>query len=43
MPNFIKILLVGTGFFHADGRTDGRYRDMMRLIVAFRSFAKAPN
>jgi hypothetical protein len=24
LPNFIKILAVGTELFHVDGRTDGR-------------------
>jgi hypothetical protein len=33
----MKIRLVGTEFFHADGRTD-----MTKLEVAFRNFANAP-
>ena len=33
----MKIRLVETEFFHVDGRTD------MKLIVAFRNFANAPN
>jgi hypothetical protein len=28
--------------FYADGRTDGRASDMMKLIAAFRNFANAP-
>ena len=40
----MKISQVGVKLFPADGRTDERtyiQRDMMKLIVAFRSFAKA--
>jgi hypothetical protein len=37
--NFMKIRLVGGELFYADGRTD---RHMAKLIVAFRSSAKAP-
>ena len=37
--NFMKISLVGAGFFRADGQTD---TDMTKLIVAFRNFANAP-
>jgi hypothetical protein len=37
IPNFMKILPVGTELFYADGRTD-----MTKLIIAFRNFAKAP-
>jgi hypothetical protein len=41
----MKILSVGAELFHADGRTergtDGK-TDMMKLLVAFRNFAKAP-
>ena len=33
----MKILLVGTDLFRADGRTD-----MMKLTVTFRNFANAP-
>jgi len=33
----MKIRPVGAGFSHADRRTD-----MMKLVVAFRSFANAP-
>ena len=40
-PNFSKIRPVAAQLFHADGRTDG-LTDMMKLIVAFRSFANAP-
>jgi hypothetical protein len=36
----MKIRPVGTELFHADGR-DGQ-TDMMKLIVAFQNFAKAP-
>ena len=36
----MKIRPVGAELFHADGRTDGR-KDMTKLIVAFRSFAKS--
>jgi hypothetical protein len=35
--NFIKISPFGDELFHADRRTD-----MMKLIVAFRNFVKAP-
>ena len=38
---FYEIRPVETKFFHADGRTDRR-RDMMKLTVALRNFAKAP-
>ena len=34
----MKICPVGAEMFHADGRTD-----MTKLIVAFRTFANAPN
>jgi hypothetical protein len=34
---FMKIHPLGAELFHADGRTD-----IMKLIVAFRSFANAP-
>jgi hypothetical protein len=34
--NFMQISPVGVELFHADGRTD-----MTKLIVTFRSFAKA--
>jgi len=37
----MKIHLVGTDIFHADGRTDGR-TDMMKLMVTFCNFANAP-
>jgi hypothetical protein len=37
----MKIYLVGAELFHADGRTDGR-TDITKLIIAFRSFVKAP-
>jgi phosphoserine phosphatase len=37
MSNFVKIRPVGAELFHTDGQTD-----MKMLIVAFRSFAKAP-
>ena len=36
--NFLKILLMGAGPFHADGRTD-----IMKLTVAFCDFANVPN
>jgi hypothetical protein len=32
---------VGAKFLHADGRND-REKDMTKLIVAFRCFAKSP-
>jgi hypothetical protein len=37
ISNFLKICPLGAELFHADGQTD-----MTKLIVAFRSFAKAP-
>jgi len=37
ISNFVKILPMRTQLFHADGQTD-----MTKLVVAFRSFAKAP-
>ena len=37
MSNFMKIRPVGAELFDADGRTD-----MTKLIVAFCSFANAP-
>jgi hypothetical protein len=37
ISNFMKILLVGAKFFHADGRTD-----MTKLTVAFRNLVNAP-
>jgi hypothetical protein len=40
LPNFIKFRPVGAELFHADGGTD-RQTDKTKLIVAFRSFAKA--
>jgi len=40
MSNVMRILLVGAELFHADGQTE---TDMAKLIVAFRSFTKAPN
>ena len=42
VSNFMKIHPVGAKLFHADRRTD-RQTDMMKLIVAFRDFAKASN
>jgi hypothetical protein len=41
ISNFMKIRPVGTELFHADWRTDGQTD--MKLTVAFRKFAKAPN
>ena len=41
MSNFMKILPTGADVFHANGRKDGR-TDIMKLIAAFRDFAKAP-
>jgi len=38
----MKIRPVGAELFHAVEQTDRR-KDMMKLIVAFRSFVKAPN
>ena len=35
----MKVPIVGTEFFHADGQTD-RQTDMTKLIVAFRNFGK---
>jgi hypothetical protein len=37
----MKILSVAAEMFHAGGQTD-RQTDMMKLIVAFDSFANAP-
>ena len=37
MPNLMKIRPVGAELFHPDGRTD-----MMKLLIAFRDFAKDP-
>jgi hypothetical protein len=37
MPNFMKILSVGTELFQTDRRTN-----MTKLLVAFRNFANAP-
>ena len=37
ISNFVEILSVGTELFHADRRTD-----MMKEMVSFRNFAKAP-
>jgi len=39
--NFMKIRPVGAELFHVERRTDER-TDMMKLIVPFRNFAKAP-
>jgi hypothetical protein len=39
VSNLMKIHPVEAKLFHADGRTD---RYTTKLIVAFRSFAKAP-
>ena len=33
---------MGTEFFHSGGKTD-RYKDVTKLVVAFRNFANAPN
>jgi hypothetical protein len=41
MSIFKEILSVRAELCHADGQTDGR-TDMTNLIVAFRSFANAP-
>jgi len=41
ISNFMKLLPMGTEFFHADRGTDGR-TDMTKLIVAFRNLANAP-
>jgi len=38
----MKICAVGAKFVHAEGRTHG-HRDMTKLIVHLRNFAKAPN
>jgi len=37
MSNFTKIHSEGTEFFHVDGQTD-----MVKVTVAFRNFANAP-
>jgi hypothetical protein len=37
----MKIRPVGAELFHVDRRADGR-TDMTRVVVAFRSFSKAP-
>ena len=42
----MKIRIVGSELFHAEGRTDertDRQTDMTKLKVVFRNFAKAPN
>jgi hypothetical protein len=39
--NVMLIGAVGAELFSADGRTDGR-KDMTKIIVTFRNFAKAP-
>jgi len=39
--NFMKICPVGSELFYMEWQTD-RQTDMTNLIVAFRSFAKAP-
>jgi hypothetical protein len=44
--NLMKIRRVGAEWFHADRRKDEhkiRQTDMMKLIIAFRCFAKEPN
>jgi len=43
IPNLIKISPLGAELFHAGGETDGQdgHTDMMKLILAFRCFAKA--
>ena len=41
ISNVIKIRPLGAELFHEDGRTDGQ-TDMTKQIVAFGSFAKAP-
>ena len=38
IPNFTKIRPVAAQLFHADGLTD-----VMKLTVAYRNFANAPN
>jgi hypothetical protein len=38
----MKIRSLEAELFHADGRTDS-HTDMMKPIVAFRSFSSAPN
>ena len=42
MSNFMKIPPVEDECFYADGRKDGRTDTHDKLIVAFRSFMKAP-
>ena len=37
----MKINPVGAELFDADGQTDDGQADLMKLIVAFRNFAKA--
>jgi len=41
IPNFTKILPMGTELFHASRRTD-RKKDMTKLEVNFRDFANTP-
>jgi hypothetical protein len=49
VPNFMTIRRVGAEWFHADRQTDGQtdrqtagLADMTKIIIYFRSFAKAP-
>jgi len=46
ISNLMKISYAGAEMFHVDGQTDGRTdrpTGMTKVIVALRSFAKAPN
>ena len=43
--NFMRVCPMGAELFHMGGRAGGRtdrQTDIMKLIVAFRNFAKAP-
>jgi len=42
IPNFMKICLVGTQLFLADGRTEGQI-DMTKVIATICNFANALN
>jgi len=41
VSNFVKILHLGLDLFRADGQKGG-HTDITKLMVAFRSFSKAP-
>jgi len=42
ISNLMKFRPVGAELFYVDGRTYGE-RDMTKIMVSFRNFAKAPN